>query len=162
MKKWSVLFGTIFLIVSTVTAGAFGGAKIVNGSGVKLIYSLAADGKPIVSDKKREGMELVVGKGAYPPDFEKQLLGMKKGETKNVKLTPQQAFGPYRSELVKKIPLSAIPKGLNLREGQVLGGKNGQRVVRIVKILPDAVVMDQNHPLAGKTLLYRIEVEKLS
>lgn len=158
MKKWAgivILFVACVALCPTVQAA---GPKIGSGSVVHLDYSFQANGMAMIPEGKKESMQLVVGKGAYPPAFEQQLVGLKKGDIKEIRLTPEQAFGPYRAELVKKIAKSQLPQNLPLREGLLLGGKNGQRPMRIAKVLDDSVIFDENHPLAGKTLDYRVQV----
>ena len=146
----------------SATAPAYAVMKIKDGSAVRLDYFFQADGKTIVSQDKQEQMRLVVGRGAYPKDFEKQLIGLKPGDKKVINLKPEEAFGPYRPELLKRVSKAQFPPNLSLKEGQLLGGRNGQRAMRVAKILDDSVVLDENHPLAGKTLKYYIQVLDVS
>lgn len=133
--------------------------KIQSGSQVIVEYTLEADGKIIT---RNEDMKLVVGDNVYPTAYEKQLIGLKEGDKKIVKLKPEEAFGPERPELLKRIPKGQLPANINFSEGQILGGKNGQRAMRVVKILDDSVVFDQNHPLAGRNLVYNIRVKSVN
>ena len=132
--------------------------KAVNGSSVKLVYFFEANGSPILTAENKGDMELVLGNNLYPPEFEKQLIGMKKGDKKNITLAPEQAFGAYRPELIKRVAKNQLPPNLKLQEGMLIGGKDGQRPMRVAKILDDSVVLDQNNPLAGKTLTYHVEI----
>ena len=133
-------------------------ARIGNGSIVKLKYSLMADGVPLIASEKLENMQVLVGSSQYPPDFEKSLIGLKKGDKKKITLKPEQGFGPYRPELMRRVPKNTIPSSISLREGALIGSANGRSAMRIAKILDDTVVLDQNHPLAGKTLIYNVQV----
>ena len=132
--------------------------KIKEGSSTVIKYSLEADGASIVPQDNPETMELVVGSNKYPPAFEKQLIGLKKGAKKSIILKPNEAFGPEKPDLVKRVPKSQLPPDFKPVEGSLLAGKNGQAVFRIAKVLDDSVVIDQNHPFAGKTLKYNIMV----
>ena len=134
------------------------GPKVDNGSMVHLSYYFEANGVPVVSQQKKEEMKLVVGRGIYPQDFEKQLVGLKVGDVRNITLTPDQAYGPYLPQLVKRIAKQDLPPTLPLKEGLLLAGKNSRRPIRIAKVLEDSVVLDENHPLAGKTLAYHVQV----
>ena len=150
-----VLLALLSLIGADARAA---GMRIDHGSMVHLNYFLEANGVAIIPEQKRENVELIVGKGAYPPDFEKQLIGLRKGDAKNIELTPDQAYGPHLSQLVKRVSKKEFPPSIPLKEGLLLGTKDGRHPIRIAKILDDSVVMDENHPLAGKTLLYHVQV----
>ena len=142
-------------LLSTVEAA---GPRVDQGSMVHLSYFMEANGVPIVSEKKRRAIQLVIGKGSYPKDFEKQLIGLKKGDAREITLTPEQAYGPHLTQLVKRVSRKKLPPTIPLREGMLLGSKEGKHAIRIAKILDDSVVMDENHPLAGKTLKYHVQV----
>ncbi len=151
---------TVFLIslVSPVHAAD----KIKTGSSVRIEYTLEADGQELVKKDKPEEMVLVVGTNVYPPAFEKQLSGMKEGDKKSISLSPEQAFGPLRPELIKRVQKTSLPPGLKLVEGQRLASKESGRAMRVAKIMEDSVVFDENHPLAGKALKYSIRILKVS
>lgn len=155
--KTMVLFA-VAGILSGILSSAEAADKIKEGSAAMIKYSLEADGATIVPQDSPETMELVVGGNKYPPAFEKQLIGLKKGAKKSIVLKPNEAFGPEKPDLVKRIPKSQLPPDFKPVEGSLVAGKNGQSVFRIAKILDDSVVIDQNHPFAGKTLKYNIMV----
>ena len=154
------VLGLTSLVLWTASSAQAKGGKVETGSYVKIVYSLDADGEPVVPDNNKEEMELIAGNGTFPPAFEKHLIGMKKGDKKVVTLKPEDAYGPYRQESVKRIPNEQLPAGLQLEEGSLIGGKSS-RPMRVVKVLEDSVVLDQNHPLAGKTLVYRVVVKEI-
>ena len=135
------------------------GPKIETGSAVQLSYFMEANGVSVVSEKSQEAMRLVVGRGAYPAAFEKQLIGMKKGDSRNIKLTPEQGYGPRQAQKVRRIAKAQLPKSLALKEGEFVGSAG--RRMRVAKILDDSVVLDENHPLAGATLTYHVKVTNI-
>ena len=138
--------------------------QIHKGSVVKIQYAMDVNGVHLVAPPNLEEMHLVVGESKYPPDFEKALIGMKVGSEKVITLKPEQAFGPVRPELFKRIPKSQFPGNIVLKQGALLHGTNddGNSItMRVVQILDDSVVVDQNHPLAGKTLVYRIRIKEV-
>ena len=158
MKKLTVMAVVLVscaFLPQTICAAA---AKVAEGSSVRLGYSLDADGTPIISEGKKAEMTLVVGQGSHPAIFEQQLIGLKKGDTKDIRLTPDQAYGPHRPELLKRIPKDELPPSFPQQEGVMISGKNGQHPMRVAKILEDSIVLDENHPLAGKTLTYHVRV----
>ena len=156
----------VFLIAGCVfsrqTLSQASQVRIDNGNLVSLSYFLEANGAPIIPQDKKQIMKFIEGKGAYPAAFEKQLIGLKKGDSKEITLTPEQGYGPHLAELVKRIDKKQFPSNIPLKEGLLLNAKSGRHAVRIAKVLEDSVVMDENHPLAGKTLTYHIQVTDVS
>lgn len=160
-RKAVTLMAVVWCAWMAGCSGVSAAPRVANGSKVELVYSFDADGKAVVPDARRESMKVVVGQAAYPPEFERQLIGMRVGESKRITLRPEQAFGPYRREQIFRIPNAQLPQGVQLSEGMVVGGGGGQAPMRVVKVLEDSVVVDRNHPLAGKTLDYRVTVSKV-
>jgi len=159
MKRYWTL--ALCVMALFVFARAANSAQVIqNGSKVTLLYSLEADGVALVKPDQMDEMILTEGQNTFPASFEKSLLGLKKGDRRTITLTPDQAYGPVKKELYRQLPKKGIPPGMNLQEGAFLKSKTGQSL-RVLKILPDTVILDENHPLAGKTLVYRIEVKKI-
>lgn len=84
------------------------------------------------------------------------VVGMLQGEQKRFTLQPNEAYGPIRPKLIREIPRQRFPKQLTLRIGQRLtatqGGAGPRRRITVTEIKPDSVVVDGNHPLAGKVV----------
>jgi len=103
-----------------------------------------------------------VGSGRVIPGFDKAVIGMKKGEEKEFEIEPEEAYGKYRSELAKKVPKSALPpSNMKITEGMMLMANSPDGVqfpVRIAKVEREFVVLDMNHPLAGKKLIFKIKI----
>lgn len=156
--------GTFMAVVGCVwmagCSAASAAPRVANGSTVELTYSLNADDKTIVPAARKETMKVIVGQSVYPQEFERQLVGMKVGDSKQITLRPEQAFGPYRRDQVFRVPNTQLPPGVQLKEGSILsGGARGP--MRVVKVFEDSAVVDLNHPLAGKTLNYRLTISKI-
>lgn len=135
------------------------GKKIEPGSVVSLQYVLSADNVPVIKEDAPQIMKLTIGEGKLPPLFEKSLIGLSVGGAKAIALKPEDAFGPVRKELIGRVPRAGLPKG-ELKEGMLLGV--GSYTAKVVKILEDgSVVIDRNHPLAGKNLLYKVRVTSI-
>ena len=158
MKRWTGLL-VLLVIGALVGQEAFAADRIQDGPRVLLNYYFEADGVPLVAKEKSADMRLVVGSGPRPPVFEKSLIGLKAGDRKVITLKPEDAFGPSRPELIRRIPKDQWPKNMPLEEGQTVFNKNGAPVMKVVRIMGDSVVVDQNHPFAGKTLVYHITVK---
>lgn len=126
------------------------------GSSVRLQYSLEANGAVVIHPGSPADMVLTIGEGKLPAAFEKNLVGLKPGDVKTIALKPEEAFGPARRELIGKVQRAQLPPG-EIKEGTVLTA--GSFSATIVKIMDDgSVVIDRNHPLAGKNLIYKVRV----
>jgi FKBP-type peptidyl-prolyl cis-trans isomerase SlyD len=102
-----------------------------------------------------EEISFCIGWGAMPPGLEDAMLGLSAGDQKVVHLTPEEAYGAFDQELVMEVPRSDFAPDLEVRPGLVFETENdeGHVVYFIVQeIKDDLVVIDFNHPLAGKAL----------
>ena len=139
---------------------------IQKGSKVKIDYEGRLEtGEVFDSSHKHEGhehlLEFEVGSGQVIPGFEKAVLGMKKGEEKEVKITPDEAYGMHDARLIHEVPREMIPKHQVPQVGMmmIIGTPDGQKIPAIIKKVDDKkVTIDINHPLAGKTLIFKIKV----
>lgn len=117
------------------------------------------DGTEFDSSEGREPLEFTVGSGQTIEGFDAAVNGMVVGETKTVTLEPDNAYGPYREDLVIEVPLENMPEGVT--EGQQLMAPTGQTVT-VVSIGETTATIDANHPLAGETLTFEIELVEIS
>ena len=141
-----------------------GAVKVAEGSSVKLNYTLTVDGKVVDSSKGHEPLEFKVGSHQVIPGFEKAVLGMKVGEKKSFTVSPEEGYGPVNPKAFQEIPRKQLPSEITPKAGMTLyaQGKDNRPVpVRIKEVKGDVVVMDFNHPLAGKTLNFDIEVVEI-
>jgi len=109
-------------------------------------------------------LEFQVGSGQVIPGFDSAVKGMKVGEEKEFKIIPSEAYGEYNPQLTKEIPRNTLPKEQEPKVGMTLlvGTPQGQFPVTITKVSNENVTIDLNHPLAGKTLIFKIKVIGLS
>jgi peptidylprolyl isomerase len=119
------------------------------------------DGEVFDTSEGREPMEFVVGQGAVIPGFERAVIGMTEGETKTQRVEPEDAYGQRREELMLEVPKDQFPPDVTPRVGQRLliqapDGMQGQ--VTVAQIGDETVMLDANHPLAGRTLLFDIRL----
>jgi len=141
-----------------------GAVKVAEGSTVKVNYTLTVDGKVVDSSKGHEPLEFKVGSHQVIPGFEKAVLGMKVGEKKAFTVSPEEGYGPVNPKAFQEIPRKQLPSDITPKAGMTLmaHGKDNRPVpVRIKEVKGDVVVMDFNHPLAGKTLKFDIEVVEI-
>ena len=139
--------------------------KIVKGNKVKVEYEGKFDNGEIFDSSKHgehsHPLEFVVGKGQVIPGFEEAVIGLKKGDEKEIKLESEEAYGNYDSTLKREIPKEVIPEGQEIKEGMiiVMQTPEGYKLpARIVSISDDSFTIDLNHPLAGKKLIFNIKV----
>lgn len=133
------------------------------GKKVKVHYrGTLDDGTQFDSSYDRgEPLEFTVGAGMMIPGFDLAVRTMELGEKKTVHLTPDQAYGEPREELVVTFPANEVPNLDELHEGDkiFLRSPMGNPVPAVVtKVSPEEVVVDANHELAGKPLNFDIEL----
>lgn len=106
----------------------------------------------------REPLSATLGQGALIPGFEKGLLGMSVGESKTVNIPFVEAYGDFNEQLVAEVPKDRVPEGVT--EGQMLQTMTQQGPMNVVvkEVKDDVVILDANHPLAGKDLIFDLEV----
>lgn len=154
--------------IGVVAAGVYflllrgkGAAMIKIGSVVRIEYTLSDDKDTVLdSNKGKEPLIYTHGQGQILPGLEKELSGMKLNEAKKVRLAPASAYGPVDPQAFQEIPRGNIPADA-LKVGNTLMAKNDQGQafpVRIHEIKDKTVVLDFNHPLAGKTLSFDVKV----
>jgi peptidylprolyl isomerase len=135
---------------------------IKKGDKVKVEYTgKFEDGE--VFDKTEEGdsLEFTVGSGEIIPGFDKAVEGMELNEEKTVTVKPEEAYGNREDNLIKEFPKDSLPKEFEPKKGTILTlrTQNGQTLpATILDITESNVILDLNHPLAGKNLIFDIKV----
>lgn len=139
--------------------------RVMANSNIKVEYTLDINGKPVVSQSNPKTAEFRLGQGTFPSELEQPLIGLEVGDRTSVVLNPDEAYGQRRPELIKEIATELLPKSVRDAEpGQSfnLKGENGRIFyVRVVDAKENTIVLDQNHPLAGKYLTYYITVKSI-
>lgn len=117
-------------------------------------------GAELESSRGGDPMAALIGHGNMMAGVEGALLGRSAGEQFEVTLQPEETFGERRDNWTQRIQKKLVPKGKRLRPGmQVqLQTDDGPRVVTVAKVGSSVVDVDLNHPFAGKTLVFAIEV----
>lgn len=137
-----------------------GSMTIKNGSKVSINYTLKVDGNVVDTSAGREPLTYVHGSGQIIPGLETEITGMEKGDKKSVEVTPEKGYGQRDPRAVQNVPKTAFNEPDKLQVGGVITGEaNGQPFQAMVTgISDDEVTLDMNHPLAGKTLNFDIEI----
>ncbi|HYL81307.1 MAG TPA: peptidylprolyl isomerase [Candidatus Acidoferrum sp.] len=161
-----IVMAGLVLALSLGVAGAeqqeaAAGPAIENGSKVELEYTLTDDGGTVLnSNKGADPLTYTQGEQQIIPGLEKALNGMHAGEGKKVTIPPAEAYGEVNPAAVAEVPKDRIPSdALKVGEELVARSSSGEsRTVRIKEIREKTVVIDLNHPLAGKTLTFDVKV----
>lgn len=166
-KTCMVLMG-ILLLGAVLMAGCTGtqsAAQAKDGDTVKVNYTgMLADGTVFDTSEGREPLEFTLGQGQLLPGFEKTVIGMKAGESKTVNIPADEAYGPYRDDLVLVMGRDQLPEDLDPEVGQQLQATQPDGstiVVTVTAVTETTVTVDANHPLAGKDLTFKIELVEI-
>jgi FKBP-type peptidyl-prolyl cis-trans isomerase SlyD len=164
-KFWGLMLGAVLTML--VWTGVFAAedsknsSVVKDGSVVSLQYTLSGeDGKTIESNKGKDPLKYTHGSHQIVPGLEKGLAGMKVGEEKRVKVKPEEGYGPVDPKGFQEFPKEKIPsEGLKVGAVLMARGPQGQQIpVRVHEIKEKTVVLDLNHPMAGKTLVFDVKV----
>lgn len=141
-------------------------SKASSGDTVKVHYTGKLNDDTVFdSSKNRNPLEFKIGSGQVIPGFDSAVAGMTVGDIKSVTIPMDQAYGPYREDMVLKIEKTQFPDHINPEIGQQLqlNRENENPIgVTVTKITDDSVTLDANHPLAGKDLIFEIELIEIA
>jgi len=140
--------------------------KVENGSFVSVEYKgTFGDGQVFDTSQETRPLEVEIGAGRLIKGFEEALVGMSLNEKKTFTLKPSEAYGDRDEELKTSIPRNQVPPSADPQVGQTvtLTSPEGQEIPgRISEVNDDAVTIDLNHPLAGKSLTFEVKVVGIS
>ena len=137
---------------------------VTNDVVVSIEYTLTVDGEVIDASEENDPLEYLQGYQNIIPGLERELAGMKIGESKEVTVLPKDGYGEQDPEAVIEIPRREFPKDFEVKPGVELQLQNQDGEMMnavIVSISPNTVKLDLNHPLAGKDLFFRVTVVDL-
>ncbi len=139
--------------------------QVKDGDIVKVHYTgKLRDGEQFDSSNGREPLEFTVGAGQMIKGFDAAMPGMKVGEKKTINILPEDAYGVKDEQAMIEFPKENIPKEMKPEIGMKLQLRNesGQPFpVIIAEIKDDIIVLDANHSLAGKELVFDIELVEI-
>lgn len=140
---------------------------IKKGDKVKVEYTGTLDDGTVFDSSEKHGkpLEFEVGAGHVIKGLDESMIGMKKGEEKELTLKSSEAYGDPNPKLVRNVPRDKIPKEPEPKAGMMLimQTQDGRKFPAMIKEVNDTeVTLDLNHPLAGKTLHFKIKVVEIS
>ena len=159
------LFIVLSLIFTNVFAYAEEAAKsndqiIDTGKKVKINFTMKSEGEILETTEGKTPFEFTYGENPMIPGLQEVLKGLKAGDKKQLSLTPENAFGYADPKAIVEFPKSKF-KEKDLEAGMILNGQGqgGVPLRGVIKeVKADTIVLDFNHPLAGKNLDLDLEV----
>jgi FKBP-type peptidyl-prolyl cis-trans isomerase 2 len=139
---------------------------VKKGDRIKVEYTGTLEDGTVFDATEKHGapLEFEVGSGQLIKGFDDAVMGMELGAEKEIKLKPAEAYGEPKDDMMKKVPRDQLPKDQDPKEGMmlVIGLPNGQQIpAKIAKVDDAEVTIDLNHPLAGKTLKFKIKISEI-
>ena len=162
MKK---TLGLMLLAVAMFNIHAWADDTVVgHGKKVTLDYTLTVDNKEVETSVGKTPLSYTVGAKNIIPGLESQLNGMHMNEEKVVNVAAKEAYGEVDPKAFKEFPKTSLPKGLDPKVGMVLQATapDGSKFPAVISELKgDNVVLNFNHPLAGKPLTFKVKILKI-
>jgi len=136
-------------------------AQAKKGDTVRVQYVGRLDDSTVFSKSNGDPLRFTIGEGQTILGVEQAVIGMTPGESKTVEIPPEKAYGSYRKEKVASIDRGLLPPNLSLKVGQRLQvpQETGEPIpVTVTEFSESKVTLDANHPLAGKILIFHIQL----
>ena len=156
-----IVVGGLALTGLSLTSDASADTAMTVGDGltVTLEYTLTLPDKSVAdSNVGKEPFSYQHGAHVIVPGLEKALTGLKAGDRKRVVVPPDQGYGAYDDKQRMTVQKSKVPAEVEV--GSLLQDQAG-RAVRVVEITQDSIILDTNHPLAGKELTFDVRIIKV-
>jgi len=157
-----------YLIFFSNLQPAFADQVAKKGDKVSIEYEGSLEDGTVFDNSKSHDkpFQFIVGSGQVIPGFDKAVIGMKLMEQKQITLQPTEAYGKINQKLTHKVLRSELPPEPEPKPGMGLmmgGGPGGSaRRALITEVTKKHIVIDMNHPLAGKSLTFKIKLIKIS
>jgi len=138
--------------------------SVQNGVVVSMEYTLKIDGEVIDSSEGQDPLEFLTGHGNIISGLEREMIGMKVGDSKDVVVAPADGYGEYDEEAYLDVPKGQFPKDMPVEEGLELTVRDDSgegRYARIESVEGETVRLNFNHPLAGDELHFNVKVVNL-
>jgi FKBP-type peptidyl-prolyl cis-trans isomerase 2 len=135
--------------------------KVETTSKVKVHYTGRLEDGTIFDTSIAEGrepLEVELGLGQLIKGFEDGLIGMSEGEKKTIDISVEDAYGEPKPEFINEIPKANVPEGIQVGESLQGMGPQGPVNVQVIAVGEETVTLDANHPLAGKKLIFDLEI----
>ena len=124
-----------------------------------------SDGVMFDSSEGRDPLEFTIGSGQIIPGFENGVIGMQVDESKTLNIPAAEAYGQPKAELILEVPKSQLPPEINPEIGLQLMSQTpdgNQTPLLVTEVKEDSIIVDANHPLAGKDLTFEITLVSIN
>lgn len=137
---------------------------VQEGSEVRFHYTLTVDGQNVDTSRPNEPLTFVVGSGQIIAGLEEQLKGLSAGDRRSIVVPPEKGYGPVHPEAIQKVPKKQFSTAGDVKVGATVTAQSQGRMLqaRVTEVTASHVTVDMNHPMAGKTLNFDIEVVQVS
>jgi peptidylprolyl isomerase len=116
------------------------------------------DGQVFDTSRDRDPLEFAAGSREVIPGISHAVVGMQEGQQRTITVAPEDAFGPRRDEMVQEVPRGALPP--EVKVGDPLRAQSGEQEIQVwvAELSDETAIVDGNHPLAGHTLEFDLEL----
>ena len=139
--------------------------QVKKGDVIRVHYTgTLNDGSQFDSSVGRSPLEFTVGAGQMIAGFDAGVVGMSVGEKKTIQIDPDNGYGQKDPNAIIEFPASNVPEGMQVEVGMKLNLQNqyGQPVpVEVIEVKEEGIIMDANHFLAGKDLIFEVELVEI-
>jgi len=166
MKKYFAIIFFALIASAFISSCSSSVDRVADGDTVKLSYvGKLEDGTVFDSSATGSPIEFTVGAGMVIPGMENGIIGMAAGETKALTIPVDEAYGQPHPELIMNVAKAQLPQDMEFEVGaQLESHQPDGRIMyaTITEVGEDSVTLDANHPLAGKTLIFDVEVVEIT
>lgn len=157
VARWLLVAGTIGWVGPVPVSAE--SIVVIDGAKVTLTYTVRLQDRTVVdSNVGKEPLTFVQGAHEIVPGLEKALQGMKPGDKASIPVSAADAYGPYSHKKRKTVDRAEVPA--DARSGSIVRSPGGD-FARVVEMDDRSVLLDFNHPLAGKNLIFEVHVLKV-
>ena len=161
-QRWvlrTMVIAAVGLLGLGRAVAADNGLTVTDGVKVSLEYTFSIPDKSVVdSNVGQAPITFIQGAHEIVPGLEKALDGMKVGQKRRIEVSATDAYGPYNNKLRQTIEPDKLPK--EVKVGDILQASDG-RLVKVLEVTEKKIVLDLNHPLAGKALTFDVNILKI-
>ena len=166
MKRVLIALSVALIFLSRTGSSVVMAADVAvaDGKTVSFDYILTVDGAVVESSQGKKPLQYVHGQKKIIPGLEKQLAGLKIGDEKKIVVPAEEAYGKVDPKAVQEVDRSLIPKDIPLTVGTILESTDPSGhtfPAKVKEIKEKTVLLDFNHPLAGKELTFQVKIEDI-
>ena len=123
------------------------------------------DGQVFDSSLEREPLEVTIGQGMLIPGFENAIIGMEPNEKKTIEISKDEAYGDVQKELFHEVKKEQLPPDMKPEVGMRLSSRSNdgqEHSFTVTEVKEDSIIVDGNHPLAGRDLIFEVELLEIA